>query len=263
MMIVVYFLAFSLFLWLINRRDKGLKEEFAVDEPSREPDYFARIRKDKQESPREGFFTVLDNKQRIGNIPFVILSKGMNEPEKYNQFLQVNPYLVARGIDRNYRPACAYFVHYAPFQTDRLWVPLVTLSKRLQYKSDNYLGFIPDDAWQTSRYTYRHRKGDCEDHSILLADWFSSMGYDARVVIGNYHWSVHAWVILFIEGKEYLIEATKKNREKRFNTVFNKFAYQPLVMFNGDFFWVNQGSLVRTSYSGGGWKKIAKFEENE
>ncbi|MBU0469575.1 MAG: transglutaminase-like domain-containing protein [Candidatus Omnitrophica bacterium] len=167
------------------------------------------------------------------------------------------------GIDGKLRPANSYLVGYAPFETEQLWVPLVTLATRLKYKSDFSILSRRQDAWQTSRQAYRLKRGDCEDHSILLADWLIELGYDARVVIGEQNWSGHAWVVVFKDGKQHLIEATKKDATPQFRPVRNKFAYRPYVMFNRDSFWRNSGGKLTTSYSSGSWMKTSRFEVYE
>jgi hypothetical protein len=51
--------------------------------------------------------------------------------------------------------------------------------------------------------------GDCEDTSILLADWLISRGFDARVVIGETEaFQGHAWCVVRVEDEVYLLETT-------------------------------------------------------
>lgn len=65
------------------------------------------------------------------------------------------------------------------------------------------------DAWQTSAETLQRRTGDCEDSSILLADWLMSRGIEARVVIGETDDNEgHAWCIARIDGNVFLLETT-------------------------------------------------------
>ena len=66
------------------------------------------------------------------------------------------------------------------------------------------------EIWQNSRQAYLHTRGDCEDHAIILADWLIALGHDARVVLGNHRGGGHAWVVLFQDGREMILEATSK-----------------------------------------------------
>ena len=70
------------------------------------------------------------------------------------------------------------------------------------------------DAWQTSAETLQQRSGDCEDTSILLADWLMSRGIKARVVIGETDDSEgHAWCIARIDGNVFLLETTGEKED--------------------------------------------------
>ena len=249
--LVLVILSFMVFLLFLNA-----KSEDPVD-LSQEYDYFADIAKTGQELPREGKVIPLD-KYGIER-DYTLVPNDLGFIKKYDQGVENFTYM-GPGIDGKLRAANSYLVGYAPFETDQLWVPLVTLSNRLKYKSDFSLFSRRQDAWQTSRQAYRIKKGDCEDHSILLADWLIEMGYDARVVIGEQNWSGHAWVVLFKDGRQHLIEATKKDVTQKFSPVRNKFSYSPYVMFNREFFWRNSGSKYTASYSSGSWKKISRFE---
>lgn len=67
----------------------------------------------------------------------------------------------------------------------------------------------PKDAWQASRDTVRYGNGDCEDTSILLADWLVASGYEARVAIGTTEQEEgHAWCVVRHDGEEYILEST-------------------------------------------------------
>jgi hypothetical protein len=70
----------------------------------------------------------------------------------------------------------------------------------------------PTDAWQFALETQVLGTGDCEDSSILLADWLHSRGFEARVAIGRFaERGGHAWVVTRLDGKEYLLESTAPN----------------------------------------------------
>lgn len=66
------------------------------------------------------------------------------------------------------------------------------------------------DSWQSSLETQQAGKGDCEDSAIFLCDWLLSRGFQARVVLGRYgDLGGHAWVVVRMEDKEYLLESTE------------------------------------------------------
>jgi hypothetical protein len=78
----------------------------------------------------------------------------------------------------------------------------------------DYLPDSPEDTedydiWQTAPETEKLGTGDCEDYSIYLADWLTSCGFEARVVIGDYgNKGGHAWVTVRLDGNCYLLECT-------------------------------------------------------
>lgn len=169
----------------------------------------------------------------------------------------------ARGVDKNYHFSNSYLTGFLPFTTDKIWVPLATLAQRKIYQYDHVrYGRNMQDIWQNSEQAYLNSHGDCEDHAIILADWLIGLGYDARVAIGQLPEGGHAWVVLFYNNKEYLLEATSKRRPRSLNDF--KLAkletdYRPKYMFNRDHFWENTGSVFTTRYSGGNWQKHAEF----
>ena len=169
----------------------------------------------------------------------------------------------AVGVDRQHHFVNAYLEGFQPFRTEQLWVPLYTIAHKLEYQRDDqqYPGFY--EAWQGSRQAFYNTRGDCEDHSLILADWLISMGYDARVVLGDFDGAGHAWVVVFHEGREFLLEAT--NKRKKMDWSLYPLAglqtnYQPEYMFNRRFFWTNQGSAYTTSYSGYQWLKQSRYK---
>ncbi len=67
-----------------------------------------------------------------------------------------------------------------------------------------------NDAWQTALETQSFGHGDCEDSSILLADWLIARGFEARVALGRFaERGGHAWVVVRLEGEDYLLESTE------------------------------------------------------
>lgn len=84
-----------------------------------------------------------------------------------------------------------------------------------RYAMDN--GDNENDSWQTAQETQALGQGDCEDSSILLADWLIARDFQARVAIGRYaERGGHAWVVVRLEGQDYLLESTEgASKEKR------------------------------------------------
>ena len=172
----------------------------------------------------------------------------------------------ARGIDDRQHLAHAYLEGYEPFITDNFMIPLYALAQRKRYQLDSINYFGKDDVWQTSRQAFYYPRGDCEDHAIILADWLTMMGEDARVVIGEWKNGGHAWVILFRDGNEYLLEATRKkglgrNQPYPLASLFPN--YRPRYMFNHESFWVNTGALHGQSYSDPAWVEASHYTAYE
>ena len=169
----------------------------------------------------------------------------------------------AKGVDKNYYFANSYLIGFQPYKTDKVWQPLVTLALKKTYQFDHeQYGQKWQDIWQNSHQAYLYSHGDCEDHAILLADWLIEMGYDARVALGRVPSGGHAWVILFHDGKEYLLEATDKRRPRSLGDFkLAKYApeYQPEFQFNRTQFWTNTGSKLTTLYSGPNWVEASSY----
>ena len=172
----------------------------------------------------------------------------------------------ASGTDGMQHFVNSYLVGYAPYKTENAWEPFNVIAKKKVYLRDRYQ-YGRGEVWQTSKEAYFNTRGDCEDHSLVIADWMIEMGFDARVVGGmkshnGRNPGGHAWVILFHKGKEYLLEATiKKATDTRILPLARLMTdYHPECMFNREFFWVNRGNPVWTKrYSGKNWVKQSRF----
>ena len=180
---------------------------------------------------------------------------------------QTNPFTgSAPGVDRNAYFANSFLVGYQPFHSKTVWEPLATLALRKNYILDHHLyGPNMAEIWQNSRQAFASSHGDCEDHALILADWLISLGHDARVVLGEYRNGGHAWVILFRNGREYVLEATSKRRPRSINdfTLAGLATdYLPMYQFNRDDFWVNTGSKYTTRYNDGKWQVGSRFKRN-
>lgn len=156
-----------------------------------------------------------------------------------------------------------YLEGFEPYPVKNIMEPLYVISQRKQYQLDARQYSGRQEVWQTSREAYRFSRGDCEDHALLLADWLIAMEEDARVVLGEYRGGGHAWVVLLRDGKEYLLEATKKkglSRSKPYPLATLHKDYQPVYMFNRSEFWENMGSKYTRSYQGDHWQKQSQYD---
>jgi len=168
----------------------------------------------------------------------------------------------AQGVDGLQYLVNTYLEGYQPFKVENVMTPLFVLSQRKRYMLDENLYPGRSEVWQSSRQAFYYPRGDCEDHAIALADWLIAMGEDARVVLGDWDGEGHAWVLLFKNGKEYLLEATTKrglSRNKPYPVAVLHRDYHPEYMFNREYFWENTGSKYTTSYSGDSWKKKSRY----
>jgi hypothetical protein len=171
--------------------------------------------------------------------------------------------VTAKGVDRQHHFVNAYLEGFQPFRTEQLWVPLYTIAHKLEYQRDHVQYPGSNEIWQSSRQAFYNTRGDCEDHSLVLADWLISMGYDARVVLGDFNGEGHAWVVLFHDGREFLLEATSKRKKMEWSLyplAGLQTDYHPEYMFNRRFFWTNQGSAYTTRYSGGQWLRQTRYK---
>lgn len=168
----------------------------------------------------------------------------------------------AMGTDRQHHFVNSFLEGYRPFFVNHPWMPLYAIAMRLKYQPDNqqYPGL--EDIWQTSRQSFLNTRGDCEDHAILLADWLIGCGFEARVVVGRTTRGGHAWVVTFIDGQEFLLEATSKRKRrhwKHYPLASLVEGYEPTIMFDRDFFWMNTAEPGSRSYSGDHWEKKSRF----
>ena len=169
----------------------------------------------------------------------------------------------AFGVDRRHHFVNAYLEGFRPFWTQQLWVPLYTIAHKLEYQRDvlQYPG-LPD-VWQSSQQAFYNTAETVKTTAIILADWLISMGYDARVVLGDLEGDGHAWVVVLHEGREFLLEATSKRKDMDWSVyplAGLQTDYRPEHMFNRRFFWTNQGSKFTTRYSGGQWLRQSRYE---
>ncbi|MDF1751995.1 MAG: transglutaminase-like domain-containing protein [Verrucomicrobiales bacterium] len=77
---------------------------------------------------------------------------------------------------------------------------------RCDYEYDSS---VDRDVWKLPSQTWEERVGDCEDTSILLTDALISSGYEARVAFGHWQGEGHAWCVVKVEGRQYILETTQ------------------------------------------------------
>lgn len=239
-----------------------------------------KIKKEYKTFPKQHSFSTYDLKiPKEGEAEDIYIQKYI----KTDQFAKLNPKRrYGYGIlDRRHNQLFAYikpstqdtmfFVNgylngFVPYNVQNIWGPLKYIQTRLKYQTDKVGYNNRKEVWQTAKESYIKLRGDCEDHAILLADWLIGLGYDARVVVGKVKFSGrlegHAWVILFKDGQEYLLEATKKSKWNALPLAKTLPYYFPKFMFNRKDFWVNTGSVVTTKYLDSKWKKSGKFIPN-
>jgi len=175
-----------------------------------------------------------------------------------------NTTVTAMGTDKRHHFVNSFLTDFAPFETKKHWLPQYVISMRIRYQLDTiqYPGL--EDVWQNGFETYTSTIGDCEDHSILLADWLASLGIDARVVVGRFKKTGHAWVAAFKDSSVYILEATDKRKYRKWQ--FYPMAeltrdYHPEYMFNKDFLWINTGSSFTVNYQDDKWIIVSRYFE--
>lgn len=170
----------------------------------------------------------------------------------------------AQGLDNLHHFVNSYLVGFQPFKTDKLWIPLYTLGIKKRYQYDHLQHSGLADVWQNSLQAFYYARGDCEDHSVALADWLICLGKDARVVLGDHNGNGHAWVVLLHNDMEYILEATSKRKANSMNNyplaALSK-GYHPKFQFNRTEFWVNTGSKFTTEYRGGHWELRSRYKK--
>lgn len=165
------------------------------------------------------------------------------------------------GLDLKHHFQNCFLVGYHPFEVSEIWMPHQILSMRLKYQLDwdQFPGF--QEIWLSSYEAFQAGSGDCEDHSVALADWLISMGEDARVVTGTHEGNGHAWVVVIRDTGTFLLESTSKKRRRLFSSyplASLAKGYEPSAMFNREYYWVKESRENATDYTGKDWVKAGK-----
>jgi predicted transglutaminase-like cysteine proteinase len=185
--------------------------------------------------------------------------------------------MVAPGMDGRYRFVNEFLEGYKPpvkhliDQSRRAELMTIwqTVTAGCRYTTD--IGSIQGsnaaaparEIWQTARETERLGRGDCEDSAILLTEWLLARGFEARVAAGfvtGPGGGGHAWVVVRLDGTEYLLEPTEgANGAQRLLTISEAGPrYAPLVLFDRHFFYIRpQPTRWDGSYwSESTWKRM-------
>jgi len=172
------------------------------------------------------------------------------------------PYAVSKPAsnDRNYFTP-GFLNGYKPFEIENSWLVPQAIAMRTRYRLDEKQ-FRYSEVWQTGKEFWYRRRGDCEDHAILLADWLIEMGLDARVVTGKTRDGYHAWTVLLKEGKAYVFEATDKTPPRIPPEQYSAKDLFPERMFNRDKLWYNTEPFTNLNYLSDKWVLVSKFVEN-
>jgi hypothetical protein len=117
------------------------------------------------------------------------------------------------------------------------------------------------DAWQTGAETLMRGGGDCDDLSILLADWLIARGFEARVALGDWDGEPHAWVVVLLEQKTYILEATAEPPASagEIATAATVAArYIPEMMFDREacYYWPDKNLRFNGAYWSTKWQRL-------
>lgn len=133
-----------------------------------------------------------------------------------------------------------------------VWYAVAT---RCRYTSDISGTNGPRDYWQNSMETFESRLGDCEDSSILLADWLISRGIEAKVATGKTkEGEGHAWCVARIDGVQYILETTALPDPENPPLAAELWSeYLPRYLFDRDgiYFLKNENDMAVHDYWGG------------
>ena len=116
------------------------------------------------------------------------------------------------------------------------------------------------DTWQLASETWEYGNGDCEDSSILLADWLIARGFDARVVIGTTDDQIgHSWCVVNLDGTTYILETTGARPDIKDPPYASKLRskYLPRFQFNRkSVFYLREGVKRPRYWSTKSWLRI-------
>ena len=158
--------------------------------------------------------------------------------------------VIAADSAGNFRYVNEFLTGYAPSavfaknqsRVQQLFTIWAAVHANCRYTNDpgakagtNYAKKEQTDCWQFADETQRLQRGDCEDSSIFLADWLMFRGFQVRVALGRYgDLGGHAWCVVKIDDKEYLIESTENRPDPTDPPLASRVGsrYVPEVLFD-------------------------------
>jgi hypothetical protein len=126
---------------------------------------------------------------------------------------------------------------------------------------NNLIDYVFDSWKSPEAFISEGYKGDCEDWGIFFTSLLTALGKPAVLVVGKQKvdggWGDHAWVETIIDGKRYVLDATRelkklKNPDEAYGTDGE---YKPYYMINHKRLlgyqedW-NSGSIMKDDFSG-------------
>lgn len=158
--------------------------------------------------------------------------------------------VIAADSAGNFRYVNEFLTGYAPSavfaknqsRVQQLFTIWAAVHANCRYTNDpgaksgtNFAKKEQTDCWQFADETQSLQRGDCEDSSIFLADWLMSRGFQVRVALGRYgDLGGHAWCVVKIDDKEYLIESTENRPDPTDPPLASRVGsrYVPEVLFD-------------------------------
>jgi len=131
---------------------------------------------------------------------------------------------------------------------EKIRIAWQAVAERTRYGMDRDSAEAVGECWLPPETMWSRAIGDCEDHSILLVAILRKLGLDAWVVCGSADGGGHAWVECNVDGRERLIEATRKTGIPEIPPLVKdseeEYAatYRPEWKCNGDEYWDWDGS---------------------
>lgn len=123
------------------------------------------------------------------------------------------------------------------------------------------------EIWKTPEETWRDRRGDCEDTSLLLADALISAGYRARVAIGRSEGlGPHAWCVVEAGGGQFVLESTWRDgigRDALVPVAEAARFYRPRQLFDRERLYIRVGdpeTAAGDCFRESDWKALAEEE---
>jgi predicted transglutaminase-like cysteine proteinase len=163
--------------------------------------------------------------------------------------------VTAMATDNKRYIANQFLQGYSPYKVTNLW-QIMDKMREFEFRADGSLSKTNKDVWLTGKELFTRRIGDCEDYAILLADWMIKNNWDARIALGTLNNISHAWVLLRVNKKDYILDGTKKSlfsQYRQFSLAKHKPEYKHEYMFNRNEFWSYEKGKSNSEYSKANW----------